>query len=126
MPRSVACASMPETPSTDTEQDDRTARIRALNDQLHQQFTGGEILMTPGVSALAQDTLIRVIEAVRSFDNFARLGADIPRSTLIDWCGQGARVLRPLAELIKASVFSADRLIGCMRTIPQSGCSTRR
>ncbi len=46
----------------------------------------------------------------RQGEIFARLGADIPRSTLIDWCGQGTRVLRPLAELIKASVFSADRL----------------
>lgn len=61
---------MPETPLIVNDQDDRTARIRALNDQLRQEFAGGEILMTPGISALAQDTLIRVIEAVRSFDDF--------------------------------------------------------
>ena len=36
--------------------------------------------------------------------------ADIPRSTLIDWCGQATRALGPLAEKIKANVFSATRL----------------
>lgn len=46
----------------------------------------------------------------RQGEIFARLGADIPRSTLIDWCGQATRALRPLAEKIKASVFAASRL----------------
>ena len=46
----------------------------------------------------------------RQGEIFARLGADIPRSTLIDWCGQATRVLRPLAERIEASVFLASRL----------------
>jgi len=46
----------------------------------------------------------------RQGEIFARLGADIPRSTLIDWCGQATRALAPLAEKIKAGVFSATRL----------------
>jgi len=46
----------------------------------------------------------------RQGEIFARLGADIPRSTLIDWCGQAVRALTPLAEKIKASVLSANRL----------------
>lgn len=46
----------------------------------------------------------------RQGEIFARMGADIPRSTLIDWCGQATRALSPLAEKIKASVFSATRL----------------
>lgn len=46
----------------------------------------------------------------RQGEILARLGADIPRSTLIDWCGQAAAVLRPLAGRIKHSVFSSDRL----------------
>jgi transposase len=41
---------------------------------------------------------------------FARLGADIPRSTLIDWCGQAAGAVRPIANLIRAEVMAADRL----------------
>ncbi len=46
----------------------------------------------------------------RQGEILARLGADIPRSTLIDWCGQAVAVQRPLAGRIKHSVFSSDRL----------------
>ena len=46
----------------------------------------------------------------RQGEIFSRLGADIPRSTLIDWCGQATRVLQPLATLIRQNVFASDRL----------------
>lgn len=46
----------------------------------------------------------------RQGEIFARMGADIPRSTLIDWCGQAAAALRPLADLIRAEVMASDRL----------------
>jgi transposase len=48
----------------------------------------------------------------RQSEIFARHGADIPRSTLIDWCGQAVAVLRPLSALIKAEVMASDRLHG--------------
>jgi Transposase and inactivated derivatives len=46
----------------------------------------------------------------RQGEIFARQGADIPRSTLIDWCGEAIAVLRPLVERIKAEVMRTDRL----------------
>lgn len=46
----------------------------------------------------------------RQGEIFARMGADIPRSTLIDWCGQAAAALRPLSERIRAGVMASDRL----------------
>lgn len=46
----------------------------------------------------------------RQGEILGRMGADIPRSTLIDWCGQAVAVLRPLAARIKAGVMTADRL----------------
>ncbi len=46
----------------------------------------------------------------RQAEIFVRLGADIPRSTLIDSCGQGIATLRPLIDLIKSEVMCADRL----------------
>ena len=46
----------------------------------------------------------------RQGEIFARMGADIPRSTLIDWCGLATATLRPLAERIRQSVFSCGRL----------------
>lgn len=46
----------------------------------------------------------------RQGEIFARMGADIPRSTLIDWCGQAVATLRPLTELIRAEVMRSNRL----------------
>ena len=46
----------------------------------------------------------------RQSEIFARQGADIPRSTLIDWCGQAVGVLRPLATLIRQEVTASDLL----------------
>jgi transposase len=46
----------------------------------------------------------------RQGEIFNRMGADIPRSTLIDWCGQAAGVLKPLVSRIRNHVFAADRL----------------
>ena len=46
----------------------------------------------------------------RQGEIYARQGADIPRSTLIDWCGSAVACLEPLAERIRAEVFRTDRL----------------
>src|SRR3712207_9378160 len=46
----------------------------------------------------------------RQGEIFARMGADIPRSTLIDWCGQAVATLRPLTDLIRAEVMRPGRL----------------
>lgn len=41
---------------------------------------------------------------------FARMGADIPDSTLADWCGRTMKVLQPLIEKIEADVMASDVL----------------
>jgi transposase len=41
---------------------------------------------------------------------FGRMGADIPDSTLVDWCGRAMRVLQPLIERIEAEVMGSDLL----------------
>jgi transposase len=46
----------------------------------------------------------------RQGEIFARMGADIPRSTLIDWCGQAAAALNPLANIIRAEMMASGRL----------------
>ena len=46
----------------------------------------------------------------RQNEIFARMGAGIPASTLVDWCGQGVRVLTPLVERIRANILASDRL----------------
>lgn len=46
----------------------------------------------------------------RQQEIFARMGADVPSSTLVDWCGQGVRVLAPLVARIRTEVMKTDRL----------------
>jgi transposase len=41
---------------------------------------------------------------------FARMGADIPDSTLVDWCGRAMKVLKPLIDRIEAEVMGSDLL----------------
>lgn len=42
----------------------------------------------------------------RQNEILARMGADIPRSTLADWCGRSMRILQPVIDRIEASVLS--------------------
>ncbi|PNP95808.1 IS66 family transposase [Sphingobium sp. SA916] len=46
----------------------------------------------------------------RQNEIFARMGADIPRSTLADWCGHSMRILQPVIDQIEASVLDSDIL----------------
>jgi len=46
----------------------------------------------------------------RQGEIFARLGIDIPRSTLIGWTGSAIAELRPIAELIARSTLTATHL----------------
>lgn len=50
---------------------DKTARIRALNDRFRQTSQGGQILMTHGVSNFNRETIGRIAEAVRNYDDFS-------------------------------------------------------
>ena len=46
----------------------------------------------------------------RQNEIFARMGADIPDSTLVDWCGRAMKVLQPLIDRIEADVMASDLL----------------
>jgi len=50
--------------------DAQTVAIRTLNDQLRTTLTGGRVVMTQGVNALADDTLSKVLRTVNTFDEF--------------------------------------------------------
>ena len=50
--------------------DDRTGRIRALNDAFRTTFRGGRIVITPGVDELPEEKKIRLLTLVQTFDSF--------------------------------------------------------
>lgn len=48
----------------------KTARIRALNDELRQHLIGGLAVMTPGVAALGPAAVERIVKTIAVFDDF--------------------------------------------------------
>jgi hypothetical protein len=50
--------------------DSKTARIRALNDQLRQNLADGIAVMTPGVAALGAEAVARIVKTIAVFDDF--------------------------------------------------------
>ncbi len=46
-----------------------TERIRALNDELRKNLIGGLALITPGVAALGQDVVERIVKTLAVFDD---------------------------------------------------------
>lgn len=50
--------------------DEKTRRIRALNDALRTTLNGGKIMMTAGVSALGPIRIAALMQQVRSYDRF--------------------------------------------------------
>jgi hypothetical protein len=50
--------------------DTKTAHIRALNDQLRQNFAEGLAVMTPGVAALGAEAVARIVKTIPVFDDF--------------------------------------------------------
>ena len=57
-----------------------TQRIRALNDELRQHLPGGIAVMTPGVAALGQVAIDRIVKTIAVFDDFCNAN-DPYRST---------------------------------------------
>jgi hypothetical protein len=49
---------------------DDKEKIRALNDDLRQHLLGGDTVLTPGVAALGQEAIIRLVRAIAIFDDF--------------------------------------------------------
>jgi len=50
--------------------DTKTEQIRALNDQLRQNFSEGRAVMTPGIAALGAEAVARIVKTIAVYDDF--------------------------------------------------------
>ena len=50
----------------------KAARIRELNDAFRTTFVGGLVVVTAGIEALPKDLKARVLQRVRTFDEFTQ------------------------------------------------------
>ena len=49
--------------------DAKTIRIRSLNDELRQNLAAGVAVMTPGIAALGQEAVERIVKTIAVFDD---------------------------------------------------------
>jgi hypothetical protein len=54
----------------------KTDQIRALNDELRQHLSGGLAVITPGVAALGQEAVERIVKTIAVFDDFCHAAAN--------------------------------------------------
>lgn len=54
----------------------------------------------------------------RQAEIYARDGVDLDRSTLADWVGQTARLMRPLVDVVGTHVMAAERVHADDTTVP--------
>ena len=54
----------------------------------------------------------------RQAEIYARAGIELDRSTLADWVGQTARLMRPLVEAVGTYVMAAERVHADDTTVP--------
>ena len=47
-----------------------TNRVRELNDELRQYLLGGGAIITPGVAALGEEAVRRLVQTLSTFDDF--------------------------------------------------------
>jgi Protein of unknown function (DUF3768) len=48
----------------------QTHRIRALNDDLRHHLIGGSAVITPGIAALGQEAVDRIVRTIAVYDDF--------------------------------------------------------
>jgi hypothetical protein len=48
----------------------KTDQIRTLNDELRQHLVGGIAVITPGVAALGQEAVERIVKTIAVYDDF--------------------------------------------------------
>jgi hypothetical protein len=73
--------------------DTKTARIRALNDELRQNFAEGMAVMTPGIAALGAEAVARIVKTIAVFDDFCHANDPHQEHDFGSFDADGHRVL---------------------------------
>jgi hypothetical protein len=73
--------------------DTRTTRIRALNDALRQNFAEGIAVMTPGIAALGDEAVARIVKTIAIFDDFCHANDPYQEHDFGAFDADGHRVL---------------------------------
>src|SRR6202035_4754224 len=64
------CFTAGPSPLQETTMTTKTKAIRALNDELRQNFTTGTAVLTTGVAALGAEAVARIVKTIAVYDDF--------------------------------------------------------
>jgi hypothetical protein len=73
--------------------DANTARIRALNDQVRKNLSGGIAVITPGVAALGPSAVERIVRTLMVFDDFCHANDPHEEHDFGGFDAEGHRIL---------------------------------
>jgi hypothetical protein len=89
--------------------DANTARIRALNDQLRKNLSGGIAVITPGVAALGRDAVERIVKTLMVYDDFCHANDPHEEHDLGAFDAEGQRILFKIEYFDKSlTIHSPD------------------
>jgi hypothetical protein len=85
--------------------DAKTARIRALNDQLRKNLSGGIAVITPGIAALGPDAVERIVRTIMVYDDFCHANDPHEEHDFGSFAADGHRVLFKVEYFDKSLTF---------------------
>jgi uncharacterized protein DUF3768 len=90
-------------------------RIRVLNDELRRYLLGGSAVMTPGIAALGQEAVNRLIQTISTFDDFCTANDPFGEHDFAAFDFEGTKVMFKIdyydKDLRFASPDPADRSV---------------
>jgi hypothetical protein len=89
-----------------------TDRIRELNDHLRQDLTKGVAVMTPGIAALGQEAVARIIKTIEVYDDFCHANDPHEEHDFGAFDADGKRIFFKIDYYDK----TVDAFPGCLRS----------
>ncbi len=70
----------------------KVEQIRALNDELRQYLLGGVAMITPGIAALGQTAVERIVKTISVYDDFCHENDPYEEHDFGEFDAEGARI----------------------------------
>jgi len=70
----------------------QTERIRSLNDKLRKNLVDGTAVMTPGIAALGQEAVARIVKTIAVFDDFCHANDPYEEHDFGSFEAEGAKI----------------------------------
>ena len=83
----------------------KTKQIRALNDHLRQHLPTGTAVMTPGVAALGQEAVDRIVKTIAVYDDFCHANDPHEEHDFGAFEAEGALIFFKIDYLDKALTY---------------------